>query len=124
MCLTFQMLTLGKYFTKIFEIFYRGYPHFGPSRCGVSKNDHPSITYDPTFYCRNLFHSKNLDVCKKQELNPLRFDQDIRVLSSKKIFSKFFIFSPCERKNSVNQRVFKILLKFFFYMVNNYPLIL
>ena len=29
-----------------------------------------------------------MDVCKKLELNPLRFDRDIRVLSKKKIFSK------------------------------------
>ena len=34
------------------------------------------------FYCRILFYSKNVDVCKKLELNPLRFDRDIKILSS------------------------------------------
>ena len=55
MCLTFQMMTLEKYFTKNFEIFFRGYPHFGPSKCSASKNDRPSTTYDPTFLVQNPF---------------------------------------------------------------------
>ena len=42
MCLTFQIMTLEKYLTKNFEISFRGYPHFDPSKCGVSENDHPS----------------------------------------------------------------------------------
>ena len=58
MCLTFQMMTLEKYSTKNFEIFLRGYPLFGPSKCGVSKNDHPSTAYDPTFREREDFYSK------------------------------------------------------------------
>ena len=33
-----------------------GYPHFGPLKCGVSKNDNSSTLYDPTFYCRFLFY--------------------------------------------------------------------
>ena len=74
MCLTFQMMTLEKYLTKNFEIFFRGYPLFGPSKCGVSKNDHPSTAYDTTFLLQNPFTLKNVDVCKKLELNPLRFD--------------------------------------------------
>ena len=49
MHLTFQMMTLENYLTKNFELFFRGYPLFGPSKCGVSKNDHPSTAYDPTF---------------------------------------------------------------------------
>ena len=31
----------------------RGYPHFDPSKCGVSKNDHPCTAYDPTFLLQN-----------------------------------------------------------------------
>ena len=37
--------------------------------------------YDPTFLCRILFYSKKGDVCKKLEVNTLRFDRDMRVLS-------------------------------------------
>ena len=40
---------------------------------------HPSTAYDPTFYFRLLFYSKNGDVFKM-----LRFDRDMRVESSKK----------------------------------------
>ena len=42
----------------------------------------------PLFYCRILFYYQNGDVCKKTELNPLRFDWDIRFLSLEKIFQK------------------------------------
>ena len=48
--------------------------------------------WPPFFYCRNLFHSKNADVCKKLELNPLRFDRDIRVWSKKIHFQKYSFF--------------------------------
>ena len=58
----------------------------------------------PLFYCRILFYSKNVDVCKKLELNPLRFDQDIRVLSSIKKFSKFSFFCFVNQ-NRGSQRV-------------------
>ena len=98
MCLNFQMITLEKYLTQNFEILFRGYPLFGPSKSSVSKNDHPALPLTPLFYCRILFHTKNVDVCKKLELNPLRFDRDIRGLSLTKRFSKNFIFSPCEQK--------------------------
>ena len=52
MCLTFQMMTLEKYLTENFDfIFFEGggFPLFGPSKCGVSKNKHPNTAYDPTF---------------------------------------------------------------------------
>ena len=55
---------------------------------------------------------KNVDVCKKLELNPLRFDRDMRVLSQKKISSKIFISSFLQTENAVNQRVFKIFSNF------------
>ena len=61
MCLTFQMMTLEKHLTKKNEIFLGGeYPLFGPSKCGVSKNDHPSTTYDPTFFIAESFSSKKM----------------------------------------------------------------
>ena len=88
MCLTFQMMTLEKYLTKNFEFFFRGYPLSGPSKCCVSKNDHPSTAYDPTYLLQNPFPLKNVDICKKLEINPLRFDQDIRNLSQRNYFQK------------------------------------
>ena len=40
-----------------------------------------------------------MDVCKKLELNPLRFDRDIRVLSQKKnIFKKISFVRPANEK--------------------------
>ena len=58
MCLTFQMMTLETYLTKNFDFFFRGYPLFGPSKWGVSKNDHPSTAYDPTFLLQKPFPLK------------------------------------------------------------------
>ena len=103
MCLTFHILTLWNFLTKNFEIFLGGHPHFCPSKLGVSKNEHSSTAYDPTFLCRILFYSKNGDVCKKLELNTLRFDRDMRVLSTKnqtsKFSSKFLIFPSTNEKH-------------------------
>ena len=82
MCLTFQMMTLEKYLTKKFEIFFLGYPHFGPSKCGISKKNYHSSTYEPTFFIAESFSIRKMWMfAKKLELNPLRFDQDVRVLS-------------------------------------------
>ena len=39
-----------------------------------------------------------MDVCKKLELNPLRFDRDIRVLSKKNIFKKMSFVRPANEK--------------------------
>ena len=40
-----------------------------------------------------------MDVCKKLELNPLRFDRDIKVLSQKKnIFQHFSFVRPANEK--------------------------
>ena len=127
MCLTFQILTLWSFLTKNFANFWGGYPHFGPSKWGASKNEHPSTPYDPTFLCKILFYSKNGDVCKKLELNMLRSDRDTRVLSSKNQnlnFLKNFRFFHLWIKNTINQQIFKIFPKFFFNMVSNYPLVL
>ena len=95
-----------------------------PQSAASPKMTTPALPMTPLFYCRILLHTKNVDVCKKLELNPLRFDRDIRVLSQKKnIFKNFHLFA-LQTKNAVNQRVFKIFPKFFFYMVSYYPLIL
>ena len=57
---------------NVFDFSYNGfmvYPHFGPSKCGVSKNETPALPMTLLFYCRILFYFKNGDVCKKLELN-------------------------------------------------------
>merc|ERR1711954_274794 len=107
MCLTFQMMTLEKYLTKKFEIFFRGYSLFGPSKCSVSKNDHPSTANDPTFLLQNPFTLKKCGCLQKTRAQSV----------------KIHLFA-LQTKNAVNQRVFKIFPKFFFYMVSYYPLIL
>ena len=47
-----------------------------------------------------------MDVCKKLELNPLRFDRDIRVLSKKKYFQNFSFF-PAENEKRCKSAVFQ-----------------
>ena len=79
MCLTFQMMALEKYLTKNFEIFIGGIPILAPQSAASPKMTTPALLMTPLFYCRIPFHSKNVDVYKKLELNPLKFDRDIRV---------------------------------------------
>ena len=81
MCVTFQMITLKKYLTKNFEFFSRGTPFVAPQSAASPKMTTPALPMTPLFYCRILLHTKNVDVCKKLELNPLRFDRDIKGLS-------------------------------------------
>ena len=65
-----------------------------------------------------------MDVCKKLELNPLRFDRDIRVLSQKKnIFKKISFVRPANEKRRKSAS-FQDFSEFFFYIVSYYPLIL
>ena len=65
-----------------------GTPFLIPWSAVSPKMTTPALPMTPLFYCRILFYSKNVDVCKKLELNPLRFDRDVRGLSLKKTFSK------------------------------------
>ena len=81
MCLTFPILTLRRFLTKNFEIFWGGTPISAPQITVSQKMSTPELPMTPLFYCRILFYSKNGDVCKKLELNTLRFDRDMRVLS-------------------------------------------
>ena len=63
---------------------------------GVSKMTILAHPFTPLFYCRILFCSKNEDVCKKLDSNPLRFDQDIRGF---KLEKKNFIFPSANKKH-------------------------
>ena len=107
-------------FLKIFG----GTPILAPRSAASPKMTTQALPMILLFYCRILFHTKNVDVCKKLEVNPLRFDRDIRVLSKKKNIFKIFHFFTLQTKNAVNQRVFKISPNFCFYMFSYYPLIL
>ena len=60
MCLTFQMMSLEKYLIKIFDFFFKGYPHLD-----VYNNDHPSTAYDPTFLLQNPFLVKKRGCLQK-----------------------------------------------------------
>ena len=63
-----------------------------------------------------------MDVCKKLELNPLRFDRDIRVLGKKKkYFQKISFFRPANEKCRKSAG-FQDFSDFFPYMVSKYPL--
>ena len=52
MCLTFQMMTLEKYLTKMFEIFLGGTPILAP-RGAASPNMTTPAAFDPTFLLQN-----------------------------------------------------------------------
>ena len=61
------------------------------------KNDPPWLIITTDFYSRILFYYKNGDVCKKLDLNILKIDWDIAILSLNlffwnfsKIFEKYF----------------------------------
>ena len=75
-----------------------GTPFLAPGSAAAPKMTTPALPMTPLFYCRILFHTKNVDVCKKRELNPLRFDRDKRVLSEKKYFQNFSFFRPANEK--------------------------
>ena len=92
MCLTFQMMTLEKYSIKILAHFLGGTPILAPWRAASPKMTIPALHLTPLFYCIILFYWNNVDVCEKLELNLLRFDRDIRILSLKKKHSQNFSF--------------------------------
>ena len=65
-----------------------------------------------------------MDVCKTLEINPLRFDREIRVLSEKKKkFQNISFFRPANEKRRKSAG-FQDFSEIFFYMVSYYPLIL
>ena len=86
----------------ILKFFLGGTPFLAPESAAFPKMITPVLPMTPHFYCRILFHSKNVDVCKKLELNPLRFDRDIRVFEfEEKKISKIFICSLSEQNPPV-----------------------
>ena len=80
------------------KFFLGGTPFLAPQSAASPKMTTPALPMTPLFYCRILLHYKNVDVCKKLEVNPLRFDRDIRVLSKKKYFQNFSFFPAANKK--------------------------
>ena len=111
-----------KIFNQKFWNFFRGVPPFWPREVRHLQK-WPSHHYLwPNFFIAESL--KNVDVCKKLEFNPLRFDRDMRGLIKKKIISNFFHFLTRQTKSTVNLWVFKIFPISFFYMARNLQLIL
>ena len=106
-------MTLEKYLTKNFEIFFREYPLFGPPKCGVAKNDHPSTAYDPTFLLQNPFPHKKCGCLQKTRAQSVKIWPRYKGLKWKKNIFKNFHFFDLQTKNAINQRVFKIFPNFF-----------
>ena len=118
MCLNFQMMTLGKYLTKNFEIFFRGYPHFGPSKCGVSENDHTSTAYAPAFLLRKF------GCLQKNRAQTVKILPRYKGLKLKKNHFQKFSFFALQTKKRRKSAGFQDFSEIFIYMVSNYPLVL
>ena len=124
MVCTFQKMTLKKYLTTNFEKNYRG-TSILPLEVRRRQNWPAQLYLWPHFSIPESIYARKMWMfAKKLKLNPLRFDGEIRVLSSIKNILKIFDFFALWTKNAVNQRVFKIFSKKKFYLVNNYPFIL
>ena len=100
-----------------------GYPHFGPLIGVAHKNEHPRTPYDPFLLLKNpvpLWIWGCLQ--KKTDLNTLRFDPDIRVLSLKKSIYKIFLKnSPLNKKFCKSAR-FPDFFDFFFCLVRSWSI--
>ena len=71
---------------------FGGTPVSAPLKLKPPKKDPPWLPITPSFQSRIIFYNKNGGVCKKLELNILKIDQGIAILSSKKYFKNFWIF--------------------------------
>ena len=80
---------LTKYKKKWFFL-VGGTPLLAPKKVKPPKNDPPWLPITPIFYCRILFSYKNGGGCKKLDLNMLKIDWAIAILSLKIIVSNFF----------------------------------
>ena len=99
MCLTFQMMALEKYVTTNFEIFLRGYPLFGPSKCGVSKNYHHSTAYDHIFLLQSPSLLRKCVCLQKTRAQSVKIWLTYKGFKSKKKhFRKFSFVRPANEK--------------------------
>ena len=93
--------------------FFRWNHQFWPLKVWCLQKLAPQHCLWPHFFIAESFSTQKMWMfAKKLELNPLRFDRDIRVLSEKNTM-KNFPFFDLQTKNAVNQRVSKIFPKFF-----------
>ena len=73
-------------------------------------------SYRPQILIQNPFYNENGDVCKKLELSILKIDQEIAILSSKKVFQKISNFLKdfvSLGKIAITWPILKIILNFF-----------
>ena len=81
------------------NFFLGGTPILAPRSAASPKMTTPALLMTPLFYCRILFHTKNVDVFKKLELNTIRFDRGMRVPSWKKTSSIFPLYPSANEKH-------------------------
>ena len=91
------------------------------------KNDVLWLFITPIFYSRILFYYQNEGVCKKLDLNILKIEWALVILSLKKKIWNFFkhfekIFSL--RKIAIIWPIFRISSKKMFYLITDEPLLL
>ena len=96
-----------KYLTKNFDFFIRGYPLFGPSKCGISKRDHPSTAL------QNPFLIKKCGCLQKTRAQSVKIWPRYKGFKFENPIFKIFHFFALWTKNAINQQVFKIFSIFF-----------
>ena len=88
LCWLFLSIILITFYHKKLKKKFGGTPLSAPLKLKPPKKDPPWLPITPSFQSRILFYNKNRGVCNKLELNILKIDQAIAILSSKKVFQK------------------------------------
>ena len=101
----FHIMTLRKCLIKVFKIYIGGNPILATHSTVSPKTSTPALSMTLLFYWRMLFYYYN------GELNVFRFDRDMRVLSWKKMFSKFLIFEKHQFVFTVHALVNSIFIR-------------
>ena len=90
---TFPIYQFSNILSQKIEKKFGGNPLSDPLKLKPLQKDPPWLPITPSFQPRIIFYNKNGGVCKKLELNILKIDQVIAILSSKKVFQTKFEFS-------------------------------
>ena len=104
MWLTFQLMTLEKYLTKNFDIFFRGYPLLAPRSAASPKMTTPALPMTPLFNCRILLYSKIVDVFQTSRYQYVKLWSRYEGFQLEKKQQNFPFFPPANKKyrKSVN----------------------
>ena len=95
---------------------------FGPLKTEAPQNDPPWLPITPIFHCRILFYYKNGGICKKLDLNILKIDWAIAILSLNFVFRKKFEEFFSLWKIAITRAIFRVPSKKNFYMITDEPL--